>query len=77
MAGFPVATDCGKNVASLSQSSAIEKASSIRATSFAPMGAEPLAVTNFFAVSRTIFFGIASPDWVNPGALMPNAENCC
>ena len=49
-----------KKVASSNQSSAMESASWICATSFAPMGEEPCACTNFLAVSATIFLGSAS-----------------
>ena len=75
-AGFPVTTDCGKKVVSSSHNSAIEKASETFATSLAPIGAEPLAVTIFFALSRTIFFGSASADEEKPGLFIPNFENC-
>ena len=67
--------DCGKNVASLSHSSAIEKASLTFDTSFAPIGEEPFAVTHFFAVSRTIFLGSASVVAAKPGPFTPNFEN--
>jgi hypothetical protein len=75
-ATLPVLGDCGKKVASLSHSSAIESACSTSETSFAPIGAEPCAVANFFAVSRTRFFGNASVEPPKPEALMPSFENC-
>ena len=75
-ATLPEFGDCGKKVASLSQSSAIEMACSTSETSFAPIGAEPWAVANFLAVSRTRFFGNASVEPPRPVALIPSFENC-
>ncbi|CAB4786729.1 unannotated protein [freshwater metagenome] len=79
----------GKTVASLSQRSAISNALSTTVTSFVPMGCDPCACTNFFAVSRTTACGSAScepcakaangltkPAGLTPSTLIPSCSNC-
>ena len=79
----------GKTVASLSQRSAISHALSTTVRSLVPIGCEPCACTNFFAVSRTTACGSAScvpcakaakglmkPAGLKPDGLMPSCSNC-